>query len=95
MRSLLRAVCSGEGGLPSVSQKDSQDLSPDLSIHMSEIEKKRAEFKPTVGPGDGRGTNLPVPSTGEMGEDRAAGNLGARGSSPGEAPGYEGEGKKQ
>ena len=81
--------------LPSVSQKDSKDLSPDLSVHMSEIEKKRAEFKPTVGPGDGRGTNLPVPSTGEMGEDSAAGNLGARGSSPGEAPGYEGDGKKQ
>lgn len=81
--------------LPSVSQKDSKDLSPDLSVHMSEIEKKRAEFKPKVGPGDGRGTNLPVPSTGEMGEDSAAGNLGARGSSPGEAPGYEGDGKKQ
>lgn len=81
--------------LPSVSQKDSKDLSPDVSLYMREIEKKRAEFKPTVGPGDGRGTNLPVPSTGEMGEDSAAGNLGARGSSPGEAPGYEGEGKKQ
>ena len=80
--------------LPSVSQKDTKDLSPDLSVHMSEIERKRAEFKPEVGPGDGRGTNLPVPSTGDMGEDRAAGNLGPRGSSPGEAPGYEGEGKK-
>lgn len=81
--------------MPSVSQKDSKDMSPDLAIYMNEIEKKRAEHKPKVGAGDGRGTNLPVPSTGEMGEDSAAGNLGPRGASPGDAPGYEGEGKKR
>ena len=81
--------------MPSISQKDSKDMSPDLAVYMKEIEMKRAEYKPKVGPGDGRGTNLPVPSTGEMGEDSAAGNLGPRGSSPGDAPGYEGEGKKQ
>ncbi len=80
--------------MPSVSQTDSKDLSPDLAVYMNEIEKKRAEHKPKVGPGDGRGTNRPVPSTGPMGEESAAGNLGPRGSSPGEAPGYEGEGKK-
>lgn len=81
--------------IPSVSQKDSKDMSPDLAIYMDEIEKKRAEHKPKVGAGDGRGTNLPVPSTGPMGEDSAAGDLGPRGASPGDAPGYEGEAKKR
>ena len=80
--------------MSSASATDSKDLSPDLAVYMNEIEKKRAEHKPKVGSGDGRGTNRPVPSTGPMGEDSAAGNLGPRGSSPGEAPGYEGEGKK-
>ena len=73
--------------MPSVSQKDSKDMSPDVSVYMSEIENKRAEFKPTVGPGDGRGTNFPVPSTGDMGEDKAAGNLGPRSSSSWRGPG--------
>ncbi len=80
--------------LPSVSAKDSKDMSPDLSLFMSEIEKKRVEHKPTVGPGDGRGTNLPEPSTGPMGEEGAAGNLGPRGAPSGNAPGYEGEDRK-
>jgi sporulation protein YlmC with PRC-barrel domain len=80
--------------LPSVSQKDSKDRSPDLAAFMDEIEKKRAEPKPKVGPGDGRGTDRSVPSTGAFGEDSAAGNLGPRGVPAGEAPGYEGEGKK-
>jgi sporulation protein YlmC with PRC-barrel domain len=70
--------------LPSVSQKDSKDRSPDLAMYMDEIEKRRAESKPKVGPG-----------AGAMGEDSAAGNLGPRGAPAGEAPGYEGEGKKR
>lgn len=81
--------------MPSVSAKGSKDMSPDLSLFMNEIEKKREEPKPKVGPGDGRGTNRPEPSTGTMGEEGAAGNLGPRGAPAGEAPGYEGEGKKQ
>ncbi len=81
--------------MPSVSAKGSKDMSPDLSLFMNEIEKKREEPKPKVGPGDGRGTNRPVASTGESGEDKAAGGLGPRGAPAGEAPGYEGEGKKQ
>lgn len=80
--------------LPSVSAKGSKDMSPDLSLFMNEIEKKREEHKPKVGSGDGRGTNLPVPSTGESGEDKAAGGLGPRGAPSGDAPGYEGEGRK-
>ena len=31
--------------MPSVSQKDSKDMSPDVSVYMSEIENERAEFK--------------------------------------------------
>jgi sporulation protein YlmC with PRC-barrel domain len=81
--------------LPSVSQKDGKDMSPDLSGVMHDVETKRAEFKPKVGPGDGRGTNRPEPSTGEMGEEKAAGQLGPRGAPAGEAPVYEGEGKKK
>jgi sporulation protein YlmC with PRC-barrel domain len=81
--------------VPSISSKDGKDMSPDLAAFMSEIEKKREEPKPKVGPGDGRGTNRPEPSTGAMGEESAAGNLGPRGGPEGEAPGYEGEGKKQ
>ena len=86
---------SKEELLPSVSQKDSKDMSPDLAGVMHDVETKRAENKPKVGPGDGRGTNRPEPSTGEMGEDKAAGQLGPRGAPAGEAPGYEGEGKKK
>jgi sporulation protein YlmC with PRC-barrel domain len=80
--------------MPSVNSKEGKDLSPDLAAFMSEIEKKREEPKPKVGPGDGRGTNRPAPSAGPMGEEGAAGNLGPRGGPAGEAPGYEGEGKK-
>jgi len=81
--------------LPSINRKDTKDLSPDLAMFMDQIEQERAEPKPQVGPGDGRGTNRPVPSTGPMGEEQAAGNLGPRGASPGEAPGFEGEGRKK
>lgn len=81
--------------LPSINRTDTKDMSPDLAMFMDQIEEKRAEVKPQVGPGDGRDTNRPVPSTGDMGEDKAAGNLGPRGASPGEAPGFEGEGQKQ
>lgn len=81
--------------MPSVSQKDSKDISPDLAIYMNEIEKKRAEHKPKVGAGMDAVRIFRCPSTGEMGEDSAAGNLGPRGASPGDAPGYEGEGKKR
>ena len=80
--------------LPSISQKDGKDMSPDLAGVMHDVETKRAETKPKVGPGDGRGTDRPEPSTGEMGEDKAAGGLGPRGAPAGEAPGYEGEGRK-
>ena len=86
---------SKEELLPSVSQKDGKDMSPDLAGVMHDVETKRAEFKPQVGAGDGRGTNRPEPSTGPMGEEKAAGGLGPRGDPAGEAPGYEGEGKKQ
>ncbi len=81
--------------LPSVSHKDGKDMSPDLAGVMHDVETKRAEHKPKVGPGDGRGTNRPEPSTGDSGEEKAAGDLGPRGAPPGEAPGYEGEGKKK
>lgn len=86
---------SKEELLPSVSQKNGKDMSPDLAGVMQEVEKKRAEFKSQVGPSDGRGTNGPEASTGPMGEEKAAGGLGPRGAPAGEAPGYEGEGKKQ
>ena len=76
---------SKEELMPSVSQKDGKDMSPDLAGVMHEVETKRAEHKPKVGPGDGRGTNRPEPSTGEMGEDKAAGGLGPRGP-PAESP---------
>ncbi len=81
--------------LPSINRTDTKDMSPDLAMFMDQIEEKRAESKPQVGPGDGRGTNHPAPSTGDMGEDKAAGNLGPRSSSPGEAPGFEGDGQKK
>jgi hypothetical protein len=81
--------------LPSVNRTDAQDMSPDLAMFMDEIEQNRAEPKPQVGPGDGRGTNRPAKSSGPMGEEDAAGNLGPRGASPGAAPGFEGEGKKK
>jgi len=82
--------------LPSVNRNDVKDMSPDLAMFMDEIEQKRAEQKPFVGPGDGRGTNRPVPSAGAQGEDAAAGNLGDRGAPPGQAPGFENEaGKKK
>ena len=80
---------------PSVNRGDTKDMSPDLAMFMDQIEQKRSEPKPQVGPGDGRGTNRPAPSTGVMGEESAAGNLGPRGASPGDAPGFEGEGKKK
>jgi hypothetical protein len=80
--------------LPSVNRTDTKDLSPDLAMFMDEIEQKRSEPKPQVGPGDGRGTNRPDPSAGSMGEDRAAGNLGPRAEPPGRAPGFENEAKK-
>src|SRR5688572_4815571 len=51
----LEVNATKEELMPSVSQKDSKDMSPDLAIHMTEIEKKRAEHKPKVGAGDGRG----------------------------------------
>jgi sporulation protein YlmC with PRC-barrel domain len=79
--------------MPSVSAKDSKDMSPDLAGVMDDVEKNRV--KPKVGADDGRGTNRPEPSTGPMGEEKAAGGLGPRGAPAGEAPGYEGEGKKQ
>lgn len=81
--------------LPSIDRTDTKDMSPDLAMFMEEIEEKRSEPKPQVGAGDGRGTNRPAPSTGPMGEDKAAGNLGPRGASPGQAPGFEGEGQKK
>lgn len=82
--------------LPNVNRTESKDMSPDLAMFMDEIEQKRAEPKPFVGPGDGRGTNRSVPSTGAQGEDKAAGNLGDRGGPPGQAPGFENEaGKKK
>ena len=80
--------------LPSINRTDTKDMSPDLAMFMDEIEQKRSEPKPQVGPGDGRGTNRPEPSAGPQGEDQAAGNLGPRGAPPGRAPGFEGEGKK-
>jgi hypothetical protein len=81
--------------LPSVNRSDTKDLSPDLAMFMDQIEQKRAESKPQVGRGDGRGTNRPAPATGPMGEQEAAGDLGPRGASPGDAPGFEREGEKK
>ena len=86
---------SKEELVPSVSHKDGKDMSPDLAGVMHDVEAKRAEHKPKVGPGDGRGTNRPEPSTGDSGEEKAAGDLGPRGGPPGEAPGYEGEAHKK
>jgi hypothetical protein len=79
--------------LPSSIRTDAKDKSPDLAMFMDEIERARSEPKPQVGPGDGRGTNRPVPSAGPMGEDRTAQELGPRGAPPGRAPGFEGEGQ--
>ncbi|HJT20490.1 MAG TPA: PRC-barrel domain-containing protein [Nitrospira sp.] len=81
--------------LPPVNRTEVKDMSPDLAMYMDEIEQKRAESKPFVGPGDGRGTNRPVPSAGAQGEDRAAGNLGDRGAPPGPAPQFENEAAKK
>lgn len=81
--------------LPSVDRTDTKDMSPDLAIFKEEIEQKRSEQKPQVGPGDGRSTNRPAASSGPMGEDRAAGNLGTRGAPPTQAPGFEGDAKKK
>jgi hypothetical protein len=80
--------------LPSVNRTEVKDMSPDLAMFMDEIEGKRAEPKPYVGPGDGRGTNRIEPSSGAMGEDKAAGNLGDRGGPPGQAPGFKNEAAK-
>ena len=41
--------------LPEVNRSEVKDMSPDLAMFMDEIEQKRAEPKPFVGPGDGRG----------------------------------------
>lgn len=81
--------------LPNVDRSDTKDLSPDLAMYMEEIEQKRAEPKPHVGPGDGRGTQRVAPSSGAQGEDAAAGNLGDRGGPPGQAPGFENEAQKK
>jgi len=81
--------------LPNVDRSDTKDLSPDLAMYMEEIEQKREEPKPYVGPGDGRGTQRVAPSTGAQGEDSAAGNLGDRGGPPGQAPGFENDAKKK
>ncbi|HET7438484.1 MAG TPA: hypothetical protein VFJ56_03230, partial [Nitrospira sp.] len=80
--------------LPNVNRTEVKDMSPDLAMFMDEIEKKRAEPKPFVGPGDGRGTNRIEPSSGAMGEEKAAGNLGDRGGPPGQAPGFKNEAAK-
>jgi len=80
--------------LPSIDRTDTKDMSPDLAMFMDEIEQKRSEPKPQVGPGDGRGTSRVEPSAGPMGEDKAAGNLGTRGAPPGRAPGFEGDAQK-
>jgi sporulation protein YlmC with PRC-barrel domain len=81
--------------LPNIDHTDSKDMSPDLAMFMEEIEQKRDEPKPKVGPGDGRGTNRPAPSAGPMGEERSSGNLGPRGAPPTEAPQFEGEGQRK
>lgn len=86
---------SKEQLLPNVDRSDTKDLSPDLAMYMEEIEQKRAEPKPFVGPGDGRGTQRVAPSVGAQGEDAAAGNLGDRGGPPGQAPGFENDAKKK
>jgi len=80
--------------LPSGNRTEVKDMSPDLAMCMDEIEQKRAEPKPVVGPGDGRGTNRIEPSSGAMGEEKAAGNLGDRGGPPGQAPGFKNEAAK-
>jgi sporulation protein YlmC with PRC-barrel domain len=80
--------------LPSIDRSDTKDMSPDLALFKDEIEQKRSEPKPQIGPGDGRGTNRPAPSSGDMGEDRVSGNLGPRGAPPTQAPQFEGEGQK-
>jgi len=81
--------------LPSIDRTDTKDMSPDLAMFMDEIEQKRSESKPKVGPGDGRGTNRPDPSSGPMGEDKTSGNLGPRAEPPGQAPGFEGDARKK
>ncbi len=80
--------------LPSVSREDVKDMSPDLAAYMDEIEDVRDDPKPKVGDDPARATDRPVPSTGTMGEQRAAGDLGPRGAPAGEAPQFEGEGSK-
>jgi len=79
---------------PSINRSETKDMSPDLAAYMDQIDEKRSEAKPKVGPGDGRGTNRPDPSAGPMGEDKASGNLGPRAEPPGRAPGFEGDAKK-
>jgi hypothetical protein len=81
--------------MPSIDRLDTKDISPDLAMFMEEIEQKRDEPKPKVGPGDGRGTNRPEPSAGDSGEDRAAGNLGPRAAPPTGAPQFKGEGEQK
>lgn len=81
--------------LPSVDRSDTKDMSPDLAHLKQDIEQKRSEPKPKVGPGDGRSTERPAPSSGDMGEDKVSGNLGPRGAPPTQAPQFEGEGQKK
>jgi len=81
--------------LPNVARTGADDQSPDISMFKEEIEQKRSESKPQIGPGDGRGTTRPAPSAGPMGEEKAAGNLGTRGAPPGQAPGFENEAAKK
>ena len=80
--------------MPSINRNETKDMSPDLAMYMDEIDQKRSESKPKVGPGDGRGTNRPDPSSGDMGEDKAAGNLGPRAEPPGAAPQLKGDAQK-
>lgn len=81
--------------LPSINRSDTKDVSPDLAQFMSEIEQKRSEPKPHTGMADGRGNERPVPSAGEMGEDKSAQNLGPRGAPAQPAPQFEGEAHKK
>ncbi len=79
--------------MPSVSRSDTKDMSPDLAMYMEEIEQKRGEQKPKSGAP--LGTDRPVPSAGDMGEDKTQDNLGPRATPPGQAPQFEGEGQKR
>jgi PRC-barrel domain len=80
--------------MPSINRNETKDMSPDLAMYMDQIEQARSESKPKVGPGDGRGTNRPDPSSGPMGEDKTAGNLGPRAEPPGQAPQFKGDAQK-